>query len=290
MKRNKTPFQQKLSEPIKLPSLAKNIHVLLQSLADDNLNSKQLAEVIKHYPDISARLIFIANSSWSAPISPINNLEQTCSRLGTLMVKSISIAISIASSFVTIKCPSFCTVHFWTTSMLAAEGAGMLASELPEHVNSLEFVQTAQTAGVLHNLGLLWLADNLPIETDKAFQMITDDSSSLSVSDALRLQTGTDYCEVGGWIARQLELPEIFIATMEHHPNHDYKESSWEIALLVGCAANMASALLKQAVKVETNPHLETLGLDSSSQDLVYQKLSRNFEKTTELAKTLFEG
>ena len=62
MERNKTAFQQKLSEPIKLPSLAKNIHVLMQSLADENMDYQQLAEVIKHYPDITARLIFLVNS------------------------------------------------------------------------------------------------------------------------------------------------------------------------------------------------------------------------------------
>ena len=104
--------------------------------------------------------------------------------------------------------------------MLVAEGAGMIASRLPDQVTNLGLVQTA---GVLHNLGLLWLADNLPVETDKAFQMITDESSSLSVSDALRQCTGTDYCEIGGLIAKQLKFPEVLIAIMENHLNPDYQ-------------------------------------------------------------------
>lgn len=279
------PFQQKISESINLPSLTKNIHVLMQSLADENMDYRQLAEVIKHYPDITARLIFLANSPWSAPISPISSIAQACSRLGVPIVKSISIAMSIAFSFDTRKCPFFSKVQFWTTSLLVAEGASMLASKIPDHATDLGLVQTA---GVLHNLGLLWLADNLPVETDKAFQMITGESCSLSVIDALRQCTGTDYCEIGGMIARHLKFPDILIATMENHLNPGYQGPSCEISLLVGSAAYMASALCKQADEIPAIPQLELLGLDSSTQTLTYQKLSSNFEKTCGLAKTLF--
>ncbi|MCK4840580.1 MAG: HDOD domain-containing protein [Methylococcales bacterium] len=288
MRKDNSLLQQKLSKPLKLPALAKNIHVLMQSLADENMDYRQLAEVIRHYPDITARIIFLVNSPWSAPISPVNNIEQACSRLGVPIVKSISIALSIASSFDTKKCPLFSTVYFWTTSMLVVEGATMLASKLPNHISSLEFKQTAQTAGILHNLGLLWLADNFPIETDKALQMIIDEPYSLSVSDSLKQCTGTDYCEVGGWIAKQLGFPEVLVTPIEYHLNPDYQESSWEIALLIGSAARMVSALHKQADEISTDSRLELLGLNPATQKLIYQKLSMNFEKNLELAKILF--
>ena len=186
-----TPFQQKLSEPIHLPSLAKNIHVLMQALSEESLTYKQLAEVIKHYPVITTRIIFLANSPWSAPIAPINSIEQACSRLGISMVKSISIALSIASSFDTGKCKGFCMVRYWTTSMLVAEGAGLLAAKLPNNPNHNELELTAQTSGVLHNLGLLWLANSLPLETSHAFEQIINDPL-LTLSETLKQSTGVD--------------------------------------------------------------------------------------------------
>ncbi len=289
MEKNNTLLQQKLSEPVQLPSLAKNIHVLMQTLADDSLNYQQLAEVLKQYPAITARILFLANSSWSAPISPISSIEQACSRLGTSIVKSITIAISVAFSFDTRKCPSFNTTHFWTTSMLVADGAGLLAAKLPKHLADIEFKHTAQTAGVLHNLGLLWLADNLPIETNKAFQLVSDESSSLSVSESLRLCAETDYCEIGDWMAKQLNLPEVLSLAIKQHLSPDYQESSWETALLVGSAAEIASALHRQEVEIPANTRLEILGIDSKNQDLIYQQLSKNFEKTRNLVTTLFE-
>ncbi|NOQ76481.1 MAG: HDOD domain-containing protein [Methylococcaceae bacterium] len=282
-----TPFQQKLSNPIQLPSLAKNIHVLMQALAKDSLTYKQLAEVIKHYPVITSRIIFLANSPWSAPIAPINSIEQACSRLGISMVKSISIAISVASSFDTQKCPEFCMVRYWSTSMLVAEGAGLLAAKLPNNPDHNELELIAQTSGVLHNLGLLWLADKLPNETARAFQQIENDPL-LTVSKTLKQSTGADYCEVGAWIGNQLQLPDSLISVMQHHRNEDYQEESWELALLVGAAAEMVSALHQQLDDIPINTRLETLGLDSSEQKLIYQKLAKDFDKTRELVETLF--
>jgi HD-like signal output (HDOD) protein len=284
-----TPFQQKISKPIELPTMAKNIHVLMQSLDDDSLTYQQMAKVIKHYPDISARLIFLANSSWSAPISPISNIEQACSRLGTSVVKSISIAISISNSFDPKKCHGFSTVHFWTTSMLVTEGAGLLASKLPKTTADIEFEQTAQTSGLLHNLGLLWLADKLPAETAKAFQMVKDEPT-LTLCAALKQSVGADYCLVGGLIGNQLKFPEILISVMEHHPSRIYQGSSWEMVQLVGLAANMAFAAHNQSDEVATNIQLEALGLDSSTQQHIFQQLCKNFEKTQDLVKILFKG
>ncbi len=286
----KTVLQKKLSEPAKLPSIAKNIHVLMQALASDKLSYQQLAEVIKHYPEITARLIFLANSSWSAPASPINNIEQACARLGMSIIKSISIAISISSSFDTRSCPLFDTVHFWTSSMLVAEGAGLLSLKLPKAIANEELERTAQTAGVLHNLGLLWLADNLPTETNTVLKILLDDTNTLSLSESLKQLIETDYCEIGCWIAKQLTLPEVLITAMEHHLNPDYQDSSWEIAHIVGGAAKMVSALHKQSDEFTSISGLEALEIDPVNQQLVFQQLAKSFDKTQQLAQTLFKG
>jgi len=284
-----TAFQKKLLKPVQLPSLVKNIHVLMQALSDDTMNYNQLAEVIKQYPEITARIIFLVNSAWSAPASPISSIEQACSRLGISIIKSVSIAISIGSAFDTRKCPYFNVAQFWTSAMLVAKGASLLASRLPNKPESQEFEQMIQTAGILHNLGLLWLADNLPEETSQALQNVSEELS-LSVTSALQQSTGTDYCEVGGWIGEQLKLPDELIIAMQHHLDIDYQERAWEIALIVGSAASMVSVLNNQTDEILTNDRLDTLGLDSSTQKEVFQQLSSSFEKTEALAKTLFES
>jgi len=280
---------EKIKGQTNLPSLAKNINLLMQSLTDNNLNYRQLAAIIKQHPEIATRLIFLANSPWAAPVRPISSIEQACSILGISIVKSITFGISIASSFDTRKCPAFNAEHFWTTSMLVAEGAGLLASKLSKKPELVEFEQTAQTAGILHNVGLLWLADNLPEETNMALEKVVAEQS-LTVNDALLQCTGTDYCEVGGWIGDQLTLPNVLVVAIKHHLDSDYQESSWEIAQMVGSATKMVASLHNQSDKAPENARLEALGLDLSTQMYIFQQLSKKFEKTQELAKTLFTG
>lgn len=283
IKQNMTPFQQKCSEKIRLPSLTKNIHILMHELTNNELNFQQLANIIMHYPEISARLIFLVNSPWSAPVHPISSIEQACSRLGASTVKSISIAMSIASSFDTEKCSGFDPEYFWTSSMQVAEGAGLLAAELP---NSTELTQTAHTAGVLHNIGLLWLADNLPKETNQALLMTAEDKT-FTLSKALLQCTGADYSHVGAWIGKQWNMPEILLVAMQYHRDMDYQKKHYEMALLVGSAATMSTAIYHQYDQLPENKHLERLGLDTAKQQRIMQRLSKNFAKTHELAKML---
>src|SRR5665648_307584 len=127
---NTTTFLQQNKGNTNLPSLSKNVNRLLRTVPDSNVNFEQLAEIIKQSPEISTRLIFLANSAWAAPTRPISSIVQACSILGHSIVKSISFGISISSSFDTRKCPGFKAEHFWTTSMLVSEGTGLLASRL----------------------------------------------------------------------------------------------------------------------------------------------------------------
>jgi len=113
---------------------------------------------------------------------------------------------------------------------------------------------------------------------------------ALSINKSLKQSIETDYCEIGGWIAKQLKLPKVLIAAMEHHRTPNYQESPQEIVLLVGEAARIASALHKQIIEIPTNTELENLGIDSSNQTIIYQQLANKFEKTQQLAQSLFKG
>ena len=284
---NTASFLQQAKGKTNLPSLSKSINELLKAVTADDANYQQLAGVIKQFPEISARLLFLANSAWSAPAKPIGSVEQACSILGYSIVKSVCFGVSISSSFDTRKCPGFKSDHFWTTSMLVSEGAGLLASRLSSQVDCVDFEQTVQSAGLLHNIGLLWLADNLPKETDKALQAIAAEAS-LTVNEALLQYTGTNYCEVGGWLGDQLGFPDVLTVAVKHHLDSDYQGPFWEGALLVGSAAAMVAVLHNQSDEMPENARLKALGLSHSEQEVVFKQLSRNYVKTQELANTMF--
>lgn len=284
MELDKTPFRKKIQGPVRLPALNEDIKSLMNSLADEDINCPELAKIINVYPEISARLISLANSVWSAPAKPIIDIESSCIRLGLSVIKSVSIAIAVSSFFDSGRCPGFDVARFWTRSMLVAEGANLLAAGLPKEIRYAELKKAGQTAGLLHNLGLLWLADNLPKETDQAIGIRISDPSS-TLNQALKQCTGADYCEVNSWIAEQWKLPGILTIAMQHHLDSSYQGEAWEITLLVNAAIKLVSADLEDVPDI---PALMKLGIDQAQQMKVYRQLVSKREKMREMAKSLF--
>lgn len=280
-------FLSKFNGQVRIAPLAMNIHVLMRALADDDMTPKQLASVLHHYPVIAARLIALSNSAWVCPAVPITSIETACVRLGNSVVKGVSIAIAVASAFNVARCPVFDPIRFWTTAMLVAEGAALLANHLPNKAMlAADLEYTAQTGGILHNMGLLWLADNLAKETALALELTME--SPLTVNQALVQRIGIDYCLVGAWIGKQWHMPDELIDVMAHHRNDEYQEIPSVPALLVGAAAKMVSAVFFGAAQMPDNEEIGHLGISDQPQHQVFKHIVSKFDSTRELAKALF--
>ncbi len=144
---------------LQLPSLPAGAPYLLKSLTNENIDFAELASVVEKFPGIAGKLISLVNSAWSAPATEVTSLEDTCSRLGLGVVRSTSIALAVAAPFNSTRCPSFDLEYYWCSVLLAADAASRLAG-VSSSIRDFE-PATARAAGLLHNLGLLWLADRL---------------------------------------------------------------------------------------------------------------------------------
>jgi HD-like signal output (HDOD) protein len=280
-------FKHKFSRQPRLPTLPIGIERLLKVLADTNLTYPQLVKVLINHPNIVARLIALANSAWAAPVVPITNLETACARLGLTVVRSTSIALAIASPFNPSRCPGFNIERFWSTGILVSEGAGLLAAHTKPDLFPDDGKGTAQTAGILHHIGLLWFADQMSQEMTKAFNFV-DSYPENSISQALRKQTYVDYTVVGGWIAREWGVPALLATAIEQHLNVKYKQEFWEVVLLVASATEMAAALYRGDEQVPENFRLESLGINQTMQEKIYQQLGKKYQGCQEMARALF--
>ena len=281
-------FQQRYQGKIRIATLKMNIHRLLSALADDEMEPSQLAAILLQYPVISARLVGLANSPWVRSVAPITTIEAACIRLGSIQVKAVSIAIAVGSSFNTARCPSFDPIRFWATSMLVAEGAGLLALKLPQNThNSSDSWQTLKTGGILHNLGLLWLADMLPKETDQAFKLTVADPR-LTINQALIESISIDFCTVGAWVAKQWHIPDELVAIIEHHRDNNPYENQPVPQLLVGAAARMVSALFHDN-NLTADLGLNALGIELELQQSIFVQLSKKLDSTKELARLILK-
>lgn len=270
-----------------LPVLHPGAPYLIRTLSDAEIDMHEIASVIERFPSIAMRILALANSAWSAPVNPIHSLLSACSRIGMDIVRSVSIALTVAAPFDPRRCPSFEAERYWTSAMLSADAAHALATVIAPQEQTDP--QSVRTAGLLHNIGLVWMASHLPQEIEAAL-ILKQDQSDLSLSQLLRNNTGLDYATAGAFLGQTWKLPDSIVQSMQHHANDSYRGEEWQTVRLVQHARAMVSILLdgeegeRQVRKLE---YLQT-GEIGSLTTSVFDEMRNRIPKTQALAQELF--
>lgn len=269
---------------LRLPVISPGAASLMQQLSDDTIPFDQLAAIIERFPTITARLISLANSAWAGSTREVTNLPDACTRLGFNVVRSTSIALIVSAPFNPNRCQLFSPVQYWQDSMLIAEAAfGLSSDHLPESLCS----QTMRTLGLLHNLGLLWLADSMPEETQAALSL-TQQDTGISTSEALIRTCGFDYAVAAEALCEAWNLPETITRVLAHQNDPYYKDNLWQGPELL----RLSKAITKQLG--EATPESlaplanDALGISFSDLRAEYRRLEKLQPRINELASTLF--
>lgn len=276
-----SPYRPTQRETV--PVLPPGLPYLLSILGDEDVDIHAVAAVVGRFPPIAGRLLALANSAWAAPARPVSGLPSACALLGLRVVRSVSFALAVARVFDPNRCPGFDAMNYWCTAFLTAEGAALLSPHLGEDCD----VETLRTAGLLHNLGLLWLADAWPVPTSQAFQSAATDGD---LCGCLRTACGTDYCEAGGMLGEAWGLPEPLTAVMRYHRDATYKGPHWRLAAASGMAASMADVLLRSQDFVPEESGTSPLNIPAAGQETVFHQMAAKQASMRELTRTLFGG
>ena len=264
----------------RIPVLPPGAPFLLHALADDNLGFAEIARTIEKVPSVAARLLALANSAWSAPISPITSIEAACSRLGLQVVRSASVALAVSQPFNPAHCPPFNGCLFWGTALLGAEAASRLAERaLPADA------ATARTAALLANLGLIWLADALPKETAKALEL-AEHLAPGGLNDMIKEHCGLGFDEAGGLLAKAWDLPPSLCAALaqQYSPPPD----ATPLTCVVNSATRLVAIVRRDIEWTQSDPRLNAMGIDEVSQRLMVDELRGLNAATMEMADALF--
>jgi HD-like signal output (HDOD) protein len=270
-----------LEGPI-LPTLPPGLPYLLTALGGDGIGPQELAHELQRFPSIAGRLIALANCAWVAPPRPVTGLSDACALLGLRVVRGVSIALSLTNTFNSNRCPCFDARRFWSSALLTADGCTMLARTVRGPADS----NTMSTAGLLHNLGLLWMADQWPAETSAAFQT-HESRGDIGLMEAQRLTTGSDYCEKGGLLATAWKLPEALAAVLHHHRTPHYDGPHAALVASVGAVASVAAGLCANADPTPLLSEPVFPGLEAPASHALFEQLVRRRESIGELAKAL---
>jgi HD-like signal output (HDOD) protein len=218
-----------------LPVLPPAAGYLLSTLYAPDASIKTMAREIERFPGITARVLAMANSAWSAPLSAVLTLPDACTRLGLHLVRTLSIALAVANVFDPTKCPGFNAERYWVTALLAAEASTQLA----RGIGRGDVAPTWRCAGLFHNIGLLWLADSQPNGTSTALHGRGGGGLLARLQRALN----TDYCQAGAQLAQAWGLPETYVTLIAQHRQPALAGDEFPGAAVVGVGADMAACL-----------------------------------------------
>jgi len=256
---------------------------LLRTLSDSEIDFDELTVALQQFSSVTARLLAVANSAWAAPLAPVTNLHTACTHLGLRLVRSISISVIVSSPFNALKCRAFDPTRFWFSSLLAADAAERLATG-SAHSETID-PRTVYTAGLLHNIGLLWLADHHSALLASACEA-TGMHASVSLNSVLRSRIGADVGQVSAVLLRAWDLPAALTITVEHHRNDSYASDGWAPASMLGGATDFAGAIW-QGQDRPVSRGLLRLGVPLGQQENVYGLMREKAQILRNLAGSL---
>jgi putative nucleotidyltransferase with HDIG domain len=196
----------------RLPSVPTLYINLMELTQDANASFCDVAEVIQQDMAMTSMVLKIANSVGLGQSSRVVNAMQAAQVLGLNTLRSLVLSIGVFAEF---KETSFNTLDInaiWKHSLEVA-GAAKAIARL-EKLSATE-CDEAYSAGLLHDIGKIVLADNFQSHYQTAARLIKEGSMDFIVEAEL---FGWSHAEVGGKILQNWKLPNnIWTSVYAHH-------------------------------------------------------------------------
>ena len=271
---------QKLDDLPPMPAIASE---LLAILNDDEAEIEDIAAIISKDPALTAKLLSLANSAFFGFGRSVNSVtDAIINVLGLELVKGLSIGIIMSNSFNSERCPGFDVGRYWSNSIMTATMIRNIAQSQtidPEIQSGFYYLY-----GLLHNIGLLVLADCYPEEMSDVFLAAERETETrLSAIENDRL--GINHYEAGQYLADKWNLPTDVIVAIRHHSNFEYRERHFKVSQITGYCSRLVQNCLHQSNLEARNNLIPTLlDIDADKCSEIASKVSENIDEIQAVA------
>ncbi len=200
-----------------LPAFPTVVADVLATLDDDNATTSTLIDLVESDPVITARVLSLANAAAKSGTwrKGLRDMHVAISLIGMSRLRQIVISLSLAD----FARETRVSRGYWDHSVAVGVAAQELAKLRPLPESMLVSVDYALVAGLLHDIGLLWMARFYPLEYQMVRQAMV--TSNASITEIEQHYFGTDHCEIGRILATGWGLPSSIIEAIygHHHPS-----------------------------------------------------------------------
>jgi len=175
-----------------------------------DISFKELENIIKVDPGLTAKILKIANSALYARQREIKNLQMAITLLGFKNIKSLVLLVTASNLFLKMQKSAFHKA-FWKHSLIAA----FFAKNISIRCRKNDMAEEAFLSGLLHNIGQ---AVFFNYDSDKYLNILKrEEESGEPLEKIEREEYGTDHKEVGAAILQKWNFPEQYSDTALEH-------------------------------------------------------------------------
>lgn len=279
-------LKQALANLDSLPAMPATAQKLLALPLDTEEGETQLLKLIGQDPQISAKVISLANSPVMGVSRKLNTVSDAAMLLGLTRVKSVAIGIASMSNLT--KSPEgkyFRPQDLWLHSMTVAIVMRTIAQAMPRKSRPNE--DQIFLTGLLHDIGFMALHHLDAASSDELHQQLAlqPDRPILDVE----LETlGITHCFIGAQLARHWHLPEEIIAVLGYHHPPYVEEAAQDNPLvrLVSLSEKIAPnfGIAEHTVEEIQDYEWEELGIDPADAEDICTQANELAVQTAQLS------
>jgi len=199
-----------------LPSVPSLYSEIIEILQDPEADTEAIGSIIIKDGGMTARILKLANSAFFGFGREISDVSEGVTYLGTETIKSLILFSNAFSEYENLNLPGFSVESLWHHSLETANASKSVA--LYEDTERKP-AEEAYIAGLLHDVGKLVLAANLPQQYQEAISIARQEKVPLSVAE--RKVFNADHADVGGYLLGLwgLPVPVVEAIALHHRPS-----------------------------------------------------------------------
>jgi len=226
------PWALRLVPPF--PAVA---HRVLALVTNEDVGSQELGAVVRMDPSFSAELLRFANSALFGACREVRSLAHAIALVGMERVKTMATLVAVnrmVRSSVRMAALRKVWIHSLVTAIIAEEASRVARVGR----------DSAYTAGLLHNLGILGMMSAYPEEYSRMLEVSNDYGFDLLRTERDLFEI--DHCAAGAYLAQDWDFPDELAAVLAtHHDEPVEREASvdnlikvsWRLADTLGYTA-----------------------------------------------------
>ncbi|MCB0274537.1 MAG: HDOD domain-containing protein [Calditrichaeota bacterium] len=244
-----------------LPSLSSTYYEMMGELQHPEPSLMAISRTIKKDLGLTTRILRIVNSAFFGLRRELTDISQAVGMLGLETIQALVLSLQIFQNLEKIEVEELNLGQVWDHSLTVAGLARNLArlEGAPGHVQSNSYM-----AGLLHDVGKLVLAVNIPTQYREIIRVAVDQKRPLHVAEMALL--GANHAQVGAYLMGLWGLPDPVVEAIVYHKGPQKSLVNEFGALTAVHVANALAYKFHPGTPLGTPatldlPYLERLGL-----------------------------